>query len=263
MAVQVDIENLMADYKKRGGSTNFPDSLTLILELASEDDKLNSINHLAYLLATAKAESDYSLERWEADYLCGEAGVKYKNKPCKSALDYYCSTTGGKQNYCKNKPKDKNGLPYFGRGLIQITWKENYEKYGEKIGVDLVKNPEKIFIQKNSYYVSVAYLKDKKGQSKKSAFDWADENNLTMARKSVNGGTRDIEKVNKAYVFWKDLLKDNGAKVVFIDKSKENNKKIWIGIGISLLTIGVTGTLLYYYLKKNNKLPNFINKIKL
>jgi hypothetical protein len=32
---------------------------------------------------------------------------------------------------------------------------------------------------------------------------------------------------------------------------------------LSILTIGVTGTLIYMYLKKNNKLPNFIKNIKL
>lgn len=260
MAIKVDIDNLFSDYKKGGGKTEFPNSLKKVIQFASKDKKINSINHLAYLLATAKVESDYSLERWESDYVCGKAGVKYKDKPCTSAINYYCSTKGGKQNYCDGKPKDKRGLPYFGRGLIQITWKENYEKYGKKIGVDLVNNPEKIFIPENSYNVAVAYLTDKRGSSKKSTFDWVDENNLTQARKSVNGGTKAINEVNTAYGFWKDILKKNNAKVV---TGIDNNKKMWLGIGLSVITIGVTGTLIYLYLKKNNKLPNFMKNIKL
>jgi predicted chitinase len=262
MAVKVDIDKLYSDYKSQGKKTEFPDSLKKVLQFASKDKKINSINHLAYLLATAKIESDYSLERWESDYVCGKAGVKYKDKPCQSAINYYCSTKGGKQDYCSGKPKDKRGLPYFGRGLIQITWKENYKKYGDKIGVNLVDNPEKVFIPENSYNVAVAFLTEKKGSSKKSTFDWVDEGNLTQARKSVNGGTKKLNEVNTAYGFWKDILKKNNAKVVSGSETK-SNKKLWIGIGISVLTIGITGTLLYLYLKKNNKLPNFMKNIKL
>jgi hypothetical protein len=261
MAVKVDIDKLIADYKKKGGKTEFLESLKKVLRFASKDKNINSINHLSYLLATAKAESDYSLERWEADYVCGKAGVKYKDKPCQSAINYYCSTQGGKINYCEGKPKDKRGLPYFGRGLIQITWKENYKKYGDKIGVDLVDNPEKIFIPENSYKVAVAYLTDKRGSSKKSTFDWVDEGNLTQARISVNGGTKGLKVVNDAYVFWNKLLKNNNAKVVKGGNVIGKNKtKMWLGIGLSFLTVGVTATLVYMYLKKNNKLPNFMKK---
>jgi hypothetical protein len=44
---------------------------------------------------------------------------------------------------------------------------------------------------------------------------------------------------------------------------EKSNTRIWLGVGLSVLTIGVTGTLIYMYLKKNNKLPNFIKNIKL
>lgn len=263
MAIKVNINELLADYKKQGGKTKFPNSLKKVLEFASKDKNLNSVNHLAYLLATAKVESDYSLERWEADYVCGDAGVKYKNKPCQSAINYYCSTQGGKVNYCKGD-LDKRGLPYFGRGLIQITWKDNYDKYGKKIGVDLVNNPEKIFVPENSYNVAVAYLNEKRYKAQKSTFDYVDEGNLTQARKTVNGGTKGLSEINTAYGFWKNLLKKNGAKVV--DGSGVGNKsrkKMWIGIGVSVITIGVTATLVYLYLKKTNKLPNFMKNIKL
>jgi uncharacterized membrane protein len=38
---------------------------------------------------------------------------------------------------------------------------------------------------------------------------------------------------------------------------------MWLGIGVSVITIGVTATLVYLYLKKTNKLPNFMKNIKL
>jgi len=263
VAVKVNIDNLLSDYKKQGGSTQFPNSLRKVLEFASKDKNINSINHLAYLLATAKVESDYSLERWESDYVCGKAGVRYKDRPCDSAIRYYCSTQGGKQDYCTGKPKDKRGLPYFGRGLIQITWKENYEKYGKKIGVDLVNNPEAIFKPENSYNVAVAYMNEKRGSSKKSTFDWVDEGDLTRARKSVNGGTKGLDKVNSSYIFWKNLLNKNKARVISGKEIlKPSKRNLWLIVGVSVAVLAIGGTLTYIYLKRNNKLPNFIKIIK-
>jgi predicted chitinase len=221
------------------------------------------------LLATAKAESDYSLERWESDYACGSIGKPYKNKPCDSALKYYRSTKGGKKNYY-NLGVDKNGLPYFGRGLIQLTGKSNYQKYGDIIGVDLVNDGDKALEPKNSYLIASEYLSQKRGGiysengKERSTFDLAKDGDLSLARKSVNGGLKSLDKVNSAYKYWKYLLEKNGAKVV--DGSylhSKSNRKIWLGIGLSVLTIGITGTLIYMYLKKNNKLPNFIKNIKL
>jgi hypothetical protein len=36
-----------------------------------------------------------------------------------------------------------DGIKYAGRGYVQLTWKNNYKRAGDKLGVDLVTNPEK------------------------------------------------------------------------------------------------------------------------
>lgn len=36
-----------------------------------------------------------------------------------------------------------DGPKYCGRGYVQLTWKNNYKKAGDKCGVDLVANPDK------------------------------------------------------------------------------------------------------------------------
>jgi hypothetical protein len=41
---------------------------------------------------------------------------------------------------CNLDPGD--GIKYHGRGKVQLTWKSNYLKAGQRIGVDLVKHPE-------------------------------------------------------------------------------------------------------------------------
>jgi putative chitinase len=36
-----------------------------------------------------------------------------------------------------------DGPKYCGRGLVQLTWKNNYKRAGDKCGVDLVANPDR------------------------------------------------------------------------------------------------------------------------
>lgn len=38
--------------------------------------------------------------------------------------------------------KGKKYYPYHGRGFVQLTWKENYDKQGKRLGIDLVNNPD-------------------------------------------------------------------------------------------------------------------------
>jgi predicted chitinase len=40
------------------------------------------------------------------------------------------------------KPDARTGLAYYGRGLPQITWYDNYAKMGAELGVDLIHNPD-------------------------------------------------------------------------------------------------------------------------
>ncbi|MDB4488937.1 hypothetical protein N9017_02355 [Akkermansiaceae bacterium] len=55
-----------------------------------------------------------------------------------------------------------DGSKYRGRGIIMLTGKNNYKKYGDMIGVDLVNNPD--YMQNRPDIMiaaSIAYLKDK------------------------------------------------------------------------------------------------------
>ena len=39
-------------------------------------------------------------------------------------------------------PDPVTGQTYYGRGFVQLTWKDNYRRLGDKIGRDLVGNPD-------------------------------------------------------------------------------------------------------------------------
>ena len=40
------------------------------------------------------------------------------------------------------RKKNFRYYPYYGRGFVQLTWKNNYQKYSDLLGVDMVKNPD-------------------------------------------------------------------------------------------------------------------------
>ena len=280
MGISINTKNAIADYKSGGKKVEFEDSLKKIFEYAKNEPKITSISDLAYLLATANSESGYSLERWEADFSCGKMGVAYTDKPCQSALNYYRSTKGGKKNYY-NLGTDNKGLPYFGRGLIQLTGKENYKNYGDLIGVDLVNDGDKALEPKNSFKIATEFLSKKRGGMyakngvKRSTFDMARDGDFTLARKSVNGGTKALQEVNSNYELWKKILTKNEQKGVFSSNSSSDSKseedtgkkkrvvKKIVAVGLAIAILGITGTLTYIYLKKKGKLPNFMKKIKI
>ncbi len=201
-----NIDNAVAAINKTSHkpSKQFTESLKTVLYFIKQDPEIKDLREAAYLLGTAYAESGYSLQRWEADYACGSTGVKYgPNGPCSSALNYYKSTKGGKRNYY-DLGTDKSGFPYFGRGLIQLTGKDNYEKYGKLIGVDLLSNGDLAMKPENSYKVTSIYMRGR-------TFKHVLAGNLTQARKSVNGGTKGLNEVNGAYNDWLNVLKQSVA----------------------------------------------------
>lgn len=73
--------------------------------------------------------------------------------------------------------------PYWGRGYIQLTWKENYEYYGWKIGhPELVDFPDKALLPEIAADVLAAYV-----QERGIHID-AQRHNWEATRKSVQGG---------------------------------------------------------------------------
>jgi len=52
-----------------------------------------------------------------------------------------------------------DGYKYRGRGLIQLTGKNNYKYYGDKFGVDLVSNPELANDTKIAKKIAIEFVK--------------------------------------------------------------------------------------------------------
>jgi putative chitinase len=52
--------------------------------------------------------------------------------------------------------KDKvTGQIYYGRGGVQITWKDNYKRIGDLLHIDLVNNPDLALVESNSVKIAM------------------------------------------------------------------------------------------------------------
>lgn len=99
------------------------------------------------------------------------------------------------------------GYKYRGRGLIQLTGKSNYEKYGKMIGVDLVKNPDMANDPEIAQQLAVAYFKDR-GQGK----DLTDINQVGKLVGYVDqGGAETRKRAQYAQSFLGQLPDGNNA----------------------------------------------------
>lgn len=85
--------------------------------------------------------------------------------------------------------KEDEGFKYRGRGLIQLTGKDNYKKFGNMIGVDLVANPDLANDPAIASKIAAAYFADKQKAG-------VDLTSIAAVGKAVGyaGGTAETEK---------------------------------------------------------------------
>jgi len=93
--------------------------------------------------------------------------------------------------------------PYYGRGYVQLTWKDNYDHYGRILGLDLVTNPDQALNHYGSLFVLVqgfktgAFTGHKLGEYVNAAGA-----NFKAARYCINGQDRaaDIAALAESYL---------------------------------------------------------------
>jgi putative chitinase len=78
--------------------------------------------------------------------------------------------------------EDGDGAKYIGRGLIQLTGKENYANCGSAIGVDLVANPDLLSTPKYAA-LSAGWFWNRRGLNA-----LADADDIDTITKRINGG---------------------------------------------------------------------------
>lgn len=88
--------------------------------------------HAAYMLATAWHETAGTMQP-----------IKEYGGP--SYLERMYDVAGDRPKLCiaNGNTCAGDGVRYCGRGYVQLTWKANYQRAGDKLGVDLVTRPDR------------------------------------------------------------------------------------------------------------------------
>lgn len=81
-----------------------------------------------------------------------------------------------------------DGNTYHGRGIIQLTGRANYRRYGQRFGIPLEDNPNLALDANVSAMVFSAFMADH------NSFVLAEQNNWPAVRRSVNGGLNGYDK---------------------------------------------------------------------
>lgn len=90
---------------------------------------------------------------------------------------------------------------YYGRGLIQLTWARNYHRYGQRLGLPLLEQPDLLLEPGPSAAVLAAFFAD--NQVAKAA----NQRNWRLTRRLVNGGFHGwepYERIVAELLRWRD-----------------------------------------------------------
>lgn len=147
-----------------------------------EDMRYRSVRSV--LSAVSSADDRFSLQQIEA-------AVEGRD-PREIAKILY----EGRRDLGNTEPGD--GWRFHGRGYFQYTGRENYTIYGEKFGVDLVRNPDIAAEPKMAAMLAIAYWKDKVPERRREDVD--------AAARVINGGDNGMEMRIGASREWEKVL---------------------------------------------------------
>ena len=109
------------------------------------------------------------------------------------------------------------GYKYRGRGFIQLTGKNNYRHFGNKIGVDLVNNPDLLLDPEIGARASFAFMEENVDKGALARGD------LREVTRSINGGYNHLQQRGQYYnEFLPQELKYLGSKTT----KKEDGAKL-------------------------------------
>ena len=158
-------------------------------------------NEAAYVLATAEHETGGTFKPVREAFAKTDAQAK-------SRLE--TAFKKGQLKWVKT-PYWRDG--FFGRGFVQLTHEYNYKKAGEKLGLDLVKNPSLALKPEIAAQILVLGMKEGWFTGKKlSDYITIQKSSFKQARRIVNGMDR-AAKIAALAVKHDKALKDAGYGV--------------------------------------------------
>jgi putative chitinase len=119
------------------------------------------------------------MKTWPSRFPTKEIADQYARQPAKIAGKVYNGRMGN--------TSEEEAAKFLGRGLIQLTGKENYERCGSGLGVDLVSNPDWL-LDPQYAALSAGWFWNRKGLN-----SLADSGDIDTMTKRINGGTHGLD----------------------------------------------------------------------
>jgi len=146
---------------------------------------LAQVGHESGGLRTTKENLNYSaqgLRKTFAKYFTSDAiANEYAKKPEKIANRVYANRMGN------GDEASGDGYRYCGRGLIQLTGKQNYEAFAKDMEMDFAEATEWLSTDEGAVW-SAGWFWDSRELNQ-----WADKGDIVTVTKKINGGTIGLE----------------------------------------------------------------------
>ena len=119
------------------------------------------------------------MRTWSSRFPDIDTAEKFAHNPEKIANKVYAGRMGNIE--------EGDGWKYRGRGLIQLTGRENYANFGHNAAVDVLSNPDLLTTPEYACLSAGWYW------NKRNLNDLADKMDIEGITKKINGGTNGLE----------------------------------------------------------------------
>lgn len=174
----------------------------------AEENGINTPLRAAHFLAQVAHESGW--------FKYNKENLNYSAKALRSVFGKYFPSMELAQQYERKPEKIANrvyanrmsngdeasgdGWKFRGRGLIQLTGKDNYKSFSKDRGMDFVAEPEKVAEPKWALD-SAAWFWSKRGLNA-----YADKDDVLTVTKRINGGTNGLDHRKQCLAAFKKAL---------------------------------------------------------
>ena len=131
-------------------------------------------NNFKVLQENLNYSAEGLMKTWPSRFPTLDVANQYARQPAKIAGKVYNGRMGN--------TSEEEASKYFGRGLIQLTGKENYDRCGKAIGIDLINEPQ-LLAEPNYAAMSAGWFWNKAGLNA-----LADSKDYDTMTKRINGG---------------------------------------------------------------------------
>jgi len=138
-------------------------------------------NNFRVLEENLHYSADGLMRVWPSRFNSRVVAEAYANQPEKIANKVYAGRMGN------GTEETGDGWAYHGRGLIQLTGRDNYKNCGDALGLALITNPELLAMPKGAC-LSAGWFWNKHGLN-----ELADAKDFETMTKRINGGTLGLD----------------------------------------------------------------------